>query len=50
MPAAQPPEFRRRVLGLVAQGNSVDQVTRDLTISESCLRLRKSIGDVDVAR
>jgi transposase len=38
MPAAHPPEFRRRALDLVAQGNPVPQTARDLGISESCLR------------
>ena len=38
MPAAHPPEFRRRALDLVAQGNSVAQTARDRGISESCLR------------
>jgi transposase-like protein len=38
MPAAHPPEFRRRALDLVAQGNPVGQTARDLGISESCLR------------
>lgn len=30
MPAAKPPEFRRRALDLVAQGEPVAQVARDL--------------------
>lgn len=38
MPAAHPPEFRRRALDLVAQGNPVAQTARDLGIIESCLR------------
>ncbi|QEW03500.1 helix-turn-helix domain-containing protein [Microbacterium lushaniae] len=38
MPAAHPPEFRRRALDLVAQGNPVGQTARNLGISESCLR------------
>ncbi|WP_442921820.1 transposase [Microbacterium sp. ZOR0019] len=38
MPAAHSPEFRRRALDLVAQGNSVGETARDLEISESCLR------------
>lgn len=37
MPAAKPPEFRRRSLELVASGEPVVQVTRNLRISESCL-------------
>lgn len=38
MPAAHPPEFRRRALDLVAQGNPVAQTAHNLGISESCLR------------
>ena len=38
MPAAHPPEFRRRALDLVSQGNPVAQTASDLGISESCLR------------
>ncbi|WP_130280906.1 transposase [Microcella alkaliphila] len=38
MPAAHPPEFRRRALDLVAQGNPVAQTAGDLGSSESCLR------------
>lgn len=38
MPAAKPPEFRRRALDLVGQGEPVAQVARNLGISESCLR------------
>jgi transposase-like protein len=38
MPEPKPPEFRRRALDLVAQGNPLSQVARDLGISESCLR------------
>ena len=38
MPAAHPPEFRRRALDLVAQGLPVAQTARDLGIRESCLR------------
>lgn len=36
MPAAHPPEFRRRALDLDGQGNPVAQTARDLGISESC--------------
>ena len=49
-PAAKPPEFRRRALDLVAQGNPVGQVAEDLGISESCLRRWMSIDDVDAGR
>lgn len=38
MPAPHSPEFRRRALDLVAQGNPVARTARDLGISESCLR------------
>jgi transposase-like protein len=38
MPAAKPPESRRRALDLVEAGEPVAQVARDLGISESCLR------------
>jgi transposase-like protein len=38
MPTAKPPEFRRRALDLVASGEPVIQVARNLGISESCLR------------
>ncbi|MGN6598565.1 MAG: transposase [Actinomycetes bacterium] len=38
MPAAKPPEFRRRALDLVGAGEPVAQVARNLGISESCLR------------
>lgn len=37
MPAAKPPEFRRRALDLVAGGEPVVQVAKNLGISESCL-------------
>ena len=47
MPAAKPPEFRRRALDLVARGNPVGQVANDLGISESCLRRWMERDDVD---
>ena len=50
MPAARPLEFRRRASDLVAQGNPVGQVAKDLGISESCLRRWMSIDDVDAGR
>jgi len=37
-------------LYLVAQGNPVGQVAKDLGISESCLRRWMSIDDVDAGR
>ncbi|GAA3212996.1 transposase [Microbacterium terregens] len=50
MPAAHPPEFRRRALDLVAQGNPVSQTARDLGISESCLRNWMNRDAVDTGR
>ena len=47
MPAAHPPEFRRRALDLVAQGNPVAQTARDLGISESCLTNWLKRADVE---
>ena len=47
MPAAKPPEFRRRALDLVAQGESVPRVAKDLGISESCLRRWIEVDAVD---
>ncbi len=50
MPAPKPPEFRPRALDLVAQGNLVAQVAKDLGISESCLRRWMEREDVDAGR
>lgn len=50
MAAAKLPEFRSRALGLVAQGNPVGQVAKNLGISDSCLRRWMSIDDVDAGR
>ena len=50
MPAAHPPEFRRRALDLVAQGNPVGETARDLGISESCLRNWMSRDAIDSGR
>jgi len=50
MPAAKPPEFRRRALYLVAQGESVPRVAKDLGISESCLRRWMEVDAVDAGR
>ncbi|WP_425561447.1 transposase [Microbacterium binotii] len=50
MPAAHPPDFRRRALDLVAQGNPVGQIARDLGISESCLRNWMNRDAVDAGR
>ena len=38
MPAAHPPDVRRRALDLVAEGNPDRPTARDLGIGESCLR------------
>src|SRR4051812_46699789 len=50
MPAAKPPEFRRRALDLIAEGEPVAQVARNLGVSESCLRRWRSQDDVDTGR
>ena len=50
MPAAKPPEFRRRALDLVAGGEPVAQVARNLGISESCLRRWMSQSEIDAGR
>lgn len=50
MPAAHLPEFRRRALDLVAQGNPVGQTARDLGISESCLRNWMNRDAIDAGR
>lgn len=47
MPAAKSPEFRRRALDLVDQGEPVAQVARNLGISESCLRRWMSQAEID---
>jgi transposase len=51
MPAAKPPEFRRRAVDLVRRGaQSVPQIAKDLGISESCLRRWVAVDDVDTGR
>lgn len=51
MPAAHPPEFRRRAIDLARQpGAKVAQVAKDLGISESGLRRWMSQEDVDTGR
>lgn len=50
MPAAKPPEFRRRALDLVTSGEPVVQVARNLGISESCLRRWMAQDAVDTGR
>jgi transposase-like protein len=50
MPAAKPPEFRRRALELVAMGEPVAQVAKKgLGISEGTLRRWMAIDAVDSA-
>ena len=48
MPAAKPPEFRRRALDLVQAGEPVAQVARNPGISESCLRRWVDQAAVDI--
>jgi transposase len=51
MPAAKPPEFRRRAVELARRGDQpVAQIAKDLGISESCLRRWMSVDDVDSGR
>jgi transposase len=51
MPAAKPPEFRRRAVELAHRGDqSVPQIAKDRGISESCLRRWMAIDDVDSGR
>lgn len=50
MPAPRSPEFRRRALDLVAQGEPVAQTARELGISESCLRRWMDRDVVDSGR
>ncbi len=50
MPAPKSPEFRRRALDLVAQGEPVAKTARDLGISESCLRRWMDRDAVDSGR
>ena len=50
MPAPKPPEFRRRALDLLAHGEPVARVARDLGVSESCLRRWREVDEVDAGR
>lgn len=51
MPAAKPPEFRRRAVELARSGQQpVAQIAKDLGISDSCLRRWMSVDDVDAGR
>jgi transposase len=51
MPAAKPPEFRRRAVDLARRGERpVAKIAKDLGISESCLRRWMAADDVDPGR
>jgi transposase len=51
MPAAKPPEFRRRAVELARRREQpVAQIAKDLGISESCLRRWMSQADIDDGR
>lgn len=51
MPAAKPPELRRRAVDLARSGQQpVAKVASDLGISESCLRRWMTQDDVDAGR
>jgi len=51
MPAAKPPEFRRRAVELACSGqHPVAQIARDLGISESCLRRWMALDEVEGGR
>jgi len=51
MPAAKPPEFRRRAVELARLGDQpVAPIAKDLGISESCLRRWMAVADVDEGR
>ncbi len=51
MPAAKPPEFRRRAVDLARSGQQpIAKIASDLGISESCLRRWMAQDDIDVGR
>ncbi len=51
MPAAKPPEFRRRAVDLAGSGDQpVAKIAADLGISVSCLRRWMAVDDVDAGR
>jgi len=51
MPAAKPPEFRRRAVDLARSGQQpVAKIASDLGISESCLRRWMAQDDVNAGR
>ena len=48
MPAAKPPEFRRRAVDLARRREQpIARIAKDLNISESCLRRWMDQADVD---
>jgi transposase len=48
MPAPHPPEFRQRAVELARQGTTpVSKITKDLGISDSCLRTWMHQADAD---
>jgi transposase-like protein len=51
MPAAKPPEFRRRAVALARAGDrSIAKIAADLGIAESCLRRWLKQDDLDTGR
>ena len=51
MPAAKPPEFRRRAVELVRRWEkSITAIAHDLGIAESCLRRWLKQDDIDTGR
>ncbi len=51
MPAAKPPEFRRRAVELVRRGDQpVAQIAKDLGISVSCVHRWVPVDDVGTGR
>ena len=51
MPAAHPPEFRRRAVELARlREKPIREIAKDLGVSESCLRNWVSRADVDEGR
>ncbi len=51
MPAAKPPEFRRRAIALARAGDqSIAKIAADLGIAESCLRRWLRQDDLDTGR
>ena len=51
MPAAKPPEFRRRAVELTRRREKpIAEIAQDLGIAESCLRRWLKQGDIDTGR